>query len=97
MNCTEYKKRVSELVNITIPAEIRRFKIMSNKRLQDAGVKFKKFKTDKEVISGWHKYNENEAKWEKYCRKVKHHGRSLLKDSFVDYSHLAYSGVADDF
>lgn len=97
MNCTEYKKRVSELVNISIPAELKRFKIMSNKRLQQAGVDFKKFQTDKEVIEGWKKYNKKEAEWEKYCRKSKHVGRSLLKGSFVDYSHLAYNGVTDDF
>ena len=85
------------MVNISIPAEKKRFKIMSNKRLQDAGVNFKKFETDKEVISGWHKYNKNEADWEKYCRKSKHERRSLLKGGFVDYSHLAYNGVSDDF
>lgn len=97
MNCTEFKKRVSELINITIPAEKKRFEIMSNRRLEQAGVRFKKFKTDQEIIEGWNKYNKKEAEWEKYCRQSKHFGRQLLKKSFTDYSHLAYNGVADDF
>ena len=98
MTCTEFKKRVSELVNITIPAEKKRFEIMSNKRLQQADVRFRKFETDKEIIEGWHKYNKKEADWEKYCRQSEHFERTVLsKKSYTDYSHLAYNGVADDF
>ena len=97
MNCTEFKARVKELINITIPAEIKRFEIMSNKRLKGAGVNFKKFETDKEIKDGWVKYNKKEAEWEKYCRQSKHIGRGFFKGGYEDYSHLAYNGVADDF
>ena len=97
MDCTEFKKRASELINISNVAEKKRFKIMSRKRLQRAGVNFRNIETNEEVIVGWKKYNKNEADWEKYCRQAKHNARLNSNSSFTDYSHLAYSGVTDDF
>lgn len=96
MKSSEFKVKVAELINITLEAEKKRYKIMSNRRLRSAGVNFKKIVTDAEVKAGWNKYNKYEADWEKYCRKAM--SIKLPKDWYVDdYSHLAYNGVTDDF
>ena len=95
MKSSEFKKRVSEIINITIEAEKKRYEIMSYRRLQRAGVNFKKITTDAEVKEGWDKFNKYEADWEKYCRRPK---PKLEHDWYNNtYSHLAYNGVTDDF
>lgn len=96
MNCTDFKKKVSDIVNITNEAEKNRYQKISRKELQRAGVNIRNITTDKEVKQAWRKFNKYQADWEKHCRKSKHFERNL-KGSFVDYSHLAYNGVADDF
>lgn len=97
MNCTDFKKKASDIVNITNEAEKNRYQKISRKELQRAGVNIRNITTDKEVKQAWRKFNKYQADWEKYCRKSKHFERNLLKGSFVDYSHLAYNGVTDDF
>ena len=46
MKSSEFKIKVAELINITLEAEKKRYKIMSNSRLRRAGVNFKKIATD---------------------------------------------------
>ena len=97
MTCTEFKIRVSEVINFSNEAERKRYFKISNKELQRAGVAFKNISTDKEVKDGWWKFNKYQADWESYCRKSKHEAMMRKNDNYVDYSHLAYNGVVDDF
>lgn len=97
MTCTEFKIRVSEVINFSNEAERKRYFKISNKQLQQAGVDYKKIFTDKEVKEGWRKFNKHQADWEAYCRKSKHEARMRNNGDYVDYSHLAYNGVTDDF
>ena len=97
MTCTEFKIRVSEVINFSNEAERKRYFKISNKELKRAGVAFKNISTDKEVKDGWWKFNKYQADWESYCRKSKHEAMMRKNDNYVDYSHLAYNGVADDF
>ena len=97
MTCTEFKIRVSEIIIFSNEAERKRYFKISNKELKRAGVNFKNMSTDKEIKEGWWKFNKHQADWEAYCRKSRHEARMRRNDSYVDYSHLAYNGVADDF
>lgn len=95
MNCTEFKKRVSELVTFSNEAEKRRFSEMSNKRLQ--GIRYRALKTDNQIREAWRAFNKKEADWERYCRQEAHNERFRKHSHYADFSHLAYNGVADDF
>ena len=97
MTCTEFKIRVSEVINFSNEAERKRYSKISNKQLQQAGVDYKKIFTDKDVKKGWWKFNKYQADWETYCRKSKHEARMRKNDDYIDYSHLAYNGVTDNF
>lgn len=78
-------------------AEINRYNLISNKRLRSACVNLKLVNTDSEVWQAWIKFNKKEADWEKYCRIQRYEAKHSKKNYHVDYSHLAYNGVADDF
>lgn len=65
---------------------------MSRSRISSAGINTSKLTTDKEVMAAWSAYNKKEADWEKYCRSPK-----PKISSYVDFSALAYNGVAEDF
>lgn len=93
MNVTEFKRRLSKLIDITIEAELRRFEKISNKKLEIAGISVKRIVTDKDVTDAWNVFNKNQADWEAYCRRPK----PVLNNNYVDYSHLAYNGVTEDF
>lgn len=96
MTCTEFKKMLSAHVSISIEAERKRFSLISNKRLKDAGVDFKSMKSIKEVKEGWNKFNKYEADWEKYCRKARHEERRMKISNHVGFSHLAYNNNSED-
>ena len=97
MTCTEFKIRVSEIIIFSNEAERKRYFKISNKELQRAGVDFKNIFFFKEVKEGWWKFNKYQADWESYCRKSKHESMMRKNYNYVDYYHLAYNGVADDF
>ena len=75
INCTEFKRRVYEVVKFNSDAERRRAKLMSNKTLQRAGVDYKNATTKKLINVAFVKFNKHQADWEKYCRASRHENR----------------------
>jgi len=96
LNPTEFKNKLL-LLNLN-KAEIRRVKNLTTKQLKFNLRVYTDFKeiTDENYKQVWRKLNCGLAKEDKFHRIQNHNARNS-KYAYVDYSHLAYNGVADDF
>lgn len=97
MDISEFKNRIYEIIVFQSESEKKRFELISNKQLRNAGIYRKDICTDKDVRQAWIKFNKHQADWERYCRASKQEVRFGKKYFYGDYSHLAYNGVSDDF
>jgi len=95
MNVTDFKSKMLAL-NLN-EVEARRVKNLKAKGLKYDLRVFTDFTeiTDENYRQVWFQLNKQLAKEDKFHRIQTHSMRS--SKGFVDYSHLAYNGVADDF
>lgn len=95
MNVTTFKS----LLSPKLPAEQKRLKDLTASILRN--VSFNHYGKDLKMIEPadvkplWQLVNKYYADWEKSSRKQRHEMRTS-RHRYVDYSHLAYNGVADD-
>ena len=95
MNATEFKNNVLSLsLN---PAEVIRIKNLTTKQLKLNLREFTEFKeiTEANYKQVWFQLNQYLAKQDKFHRIQTHKMRHST--GYVDYSHLAYNNVSDDF
>jgi hypothetical protein len=93
MNITEFKKQVLTYVTFSTKKEKERVFETTNKSL--SGISLKNLKTPDDVRSAWIRYNKLQEEWEEIDRRL---AKTLNKSTgYIDFSHLAYNGVTDDF
>lgn len=94
MNITEFKKRILDLKLINNNSkEKQRFHEMTNRSLY--GINIKTINTPSQIREAWLKYNKLQEEWEEIDSRLT---QTLNKSTgCIDFSHLAYNGVTDDF
>ena len=96
MNITTFREKVLTL-NLN-DAEKKRINNLGSKYYKLLCLKFCESKdvNDTNFKIVWHKLNKILSDDEKLHRKLVHNMRNF-KGNFIDYGHLAYNGVTDDF